>query len=197
MHTILHHVKLFAKAHDDMPAFHAGFLVLSVLVSLFFSMGVFAMLILFHAALDVAKYRMVHNLSARGTLKGVIRENLLDVTLVTIGLTAAVCFHHHIFFGSVSSLVRADIFLLRMIGTTLPKMQIFHSFMCVAASMRSYIHTKHEQLEMPWSAFDKACFIIMLLGIALFLATPFIFGIDQSTIQKILVEEMTPHMVRY
>ena len=47
--------RLFAHRHDELPAFHAAYLVITVLCAALLSLGAFAALIVAHIALDYVK----------------------------------------------------------------------------------------------------------------------------------------------
>ena len=87
-------VRHFAHVHDDLPAFHAGYLVLTILVASLLNLGVFGLLIIAHMALDYVKYREHHGFSWRRTMEGMVRESLVDIALLGVGVVFAVYFHH-------------------------------------------------------------------------------------------------------
>ena len=60
MSTAIRHLRIFAHEHDDIPAFHAAYLVGTFLAAAIFNLGFFLLLIIGHMCLDVVKYRDFH-----------------------------------------------------------------------------------------------------------------------------------------
>jgi hypothetical protein len=192
MNTIFLHLRTFAHEHDELPAFHAGYLVLTLLAAAMFNLGTFAFLILVHMCLDIVKYREVHSLSWSDTFYGSMRESLIDVTLLSVGLVFAVYFHHTVGVAGMSGLMRAEITIVRLLGTTIPKMKILHNFLKVMAHLRHYLSTLHPEINRGWSSADKLNFFFIGIALVLLIFAPIFLHTDSVTIQKILLGEMMP-----
>ena len=59
-------------SHDEYPAFHAGYLVLTFLIAALFNLGMFALLISAHMMLDYIKYTELHQYGHRKALRAMI-----------------------------------------------------------------------------------------------------------------------------
>lgn len=194
MHTLKLHLTHFIRDHDDLPAFHAAYLLFYIAVAFLFSMGVFAILIVIHILFDFVKYHYVLQTTGRETVKGMIKENLSDCALLVVGLTVAVVFHHELGIAAVSGLFRTQIMFVRIIGTTLSKMEIIHSFLTMIFGLTDYMHKK-KNISGQWSPFEKTCFIIILIGIGMYLAAPLMLGIGSNDVQSVIQSEMTPRLL--
>src|SRR3990167_7218691 len=80
--------------HDEYPAFHAGYLVLTFLIAALFNLGMFALLIFAHMMLDYIKYTEFHQYGHRKALRAMISESAVDVVLLLVGLVFVVYLHH-------------------------------------------------------------------------------------------------------
>jgi len=192
MHFLNQRLHSFAHRHDDLPAFHAGYLVLTLLAAAMFSLGAFGILILAHMVLDYVKYREHLGYSWRLTFEGMVRESLVDFTLFMIGMVFSVYLHHSIAFPGISGVMRAELVIIRVFGTVIPKMKILHNFLKVIAHLRHYLDHAHPHLRQHWSGIDRVCFITVLLCVfLLFFAAP-ILHVGFSDIGGILSEELIP-----
>ena len=193
MHIAASHVRHFAYEHDEIPAFHAAYLILAFLAAGLFNLGAFGLIILVHMALDVFKYRFKHGFSWRLTCEGVVRESLVDVTLLAVGLVFAVYLHHSVGVSSVAGLMRAEASLIRFVAMLLPKMKILHHFLKIIAHLHHYLDTVHPRHKREsWSGLDHLCFYF--IGICAFLllfAAP-LMHVEWSLVGQILAEELVP-----
>ncbi len=185
-------LRSFAHAHDDLPAFHAAYIALALLAAALFNLGAFALLVLGHMALDVFKYREVHGFSWRLTAVGVLRESLVDITLLAIGFVSAVYLHHSVGIASVSGLLRAELTVLRMIGTLLPKAKILHDILKVIAHLHQYLEQVHPKIRSGWSQLEVLCFYFLAISVLLlFFAAP-LMGVHWEVVRGVLLEEIVP-----
>ena len=192
MHTIRSHIRQFIFNHDEIPAFHAAYLTLTIIAAAMLNLGVFALLIAAHMLLDVLKYRVYLHYSWKLTAEGVLRESLVDVTLLSVGLIFAVYLHTETALAGVSSLLRAEITILRLFGTLLPRVKILHDLLKIVAHLRHYLQHAHPHLRTDWSNIDKFCFLVLALCVVLLLAAPIMLSVDTVLVQEIVTEEMTP-----
>lgn len=195
MHTALNHLRRFAHMHDDIPAFHAGYLVLTLLAAAMFNLGTFGLLIIAHMTLDFVKYREQHGYGWKLTLEGIVRESLLDVTLLMIGLVFSLYLHHSVAFAGISGLMRTEVTVLRMFGTLIPKMKILHSFLKVMAHLRHYLNHAHPHLRQHWSGIDRVCFLSIMLSAFLLFFAAAILQIGFGQVELILLEELIPNII--
>ena len=193
MSTLLGSLRHFAHTHDDLPAFHAAYLVLTFLVAAMLNMGAFAVLIIAHISLDIVKYREVHRYPWRAVFEGAVRESLVDLVLFFVGFTFAVYLHHSLAgIASLSGLARADVTLIRAFATFVPKFEILHHFLKVVSHVRHYLYSIHSRMGHPWSTVEYLCFSFLALSVILLLGAPFLLHLDAQAMEKILLEELIP-----
>lgn len=192
MTLTLHTLRTFAHEHDEIPAFHAGFLVLTFLAAAMFNLGAFAILIFMHMCLDVVKYREIHKFSWSMTVKGVLHESLIDMMLLSVGLVFSVYFHHSVFTAGVSGLLRAEITVVRALGTIIPKLKILHHFLKIIAHLNYYLETVHPHLRKEWTKADKLYMFFILVSVGLLFAAPALMDADPSVVRMVVLWELTP-----
>ena len=190
--AILTHLRMFAHIHDDLPAFHAGFLVLTIITAAMLNLGAFGALIVAHMALDIIKYREVHGFSWRYTLEGMFRESLFDLTLLTVGLTFSLYLHHSVLVAGVSGLVRAEVTVLHALTTLVPKIKILHNILKIVSHLQHYLETIHPQMRKGFSGTDRLCMFFLVACALLLVFASTILNVDQNVVHMILLDEMTP-----
>lgn len=184
---------MFAQRHDELPAFHAAYLVLTILVAALLNLGTFGLLILAHMVLDTVKYREVHHMSWPETIRATFRENLFDHTLFVLGFLIAVYLHHSLSsLAGISGLLRSEITIARGLGTLLPKTEILQRFLHVLFHLRHHLI----QIEMPigerLTPTERFSLILIGCGILLLLLAPAILHIGSAQYLLILQEEIIP-----
>ena len=192
MNTFLLPLRRFAYEHDDLAAFHAGYLVLAFLSAGFFNLGAFALLVVAHMALDWVKYRERHGCTYKETIEGMAHENLVDVTLLMVGLVFSVYLHHSIGVASLSGLMRAEISVIRAAALLVPKLKVLHHFLKIVAHLHHYLNQVHHQQRKGWSGLEHLCFYFCGLSFLLVLFAAPLMGSDPSVVQHILLEELIP-----
>lgn len=192
MNSAIASLKAFAHQHDDLPAFHAAFLVLAFLTAGLLNLGAFGLLVLAHMSLDVVKYRERHNFTWRQTAEGVVRESLVDVTLLAVGLVFSVYLHHGVGVASVAGLMRAEISILRMIALLVPKLKILHHFLKIVAHLHHYLDQVHPRHRTEWSGLDFLCFYFLGLSAFLLIFAAPLMHIEWSLVGEIMAEELIP-----
>lgn len=186
--------RIFAHRHDELPAFHAAYLVITVLCAALLSLGAFAALIVAHMALDYVKYRDRHGYTIQRTIEGMIRESLFDLALLSVGLTFAVYFHSTMAVASVSGLLRSEMTVIRALGTVLPKFLILNDSLKVWIHVRNYLEHPHPRIGKAWNLTERLAIMTVLTGIAALLLAAPLMGTDFSNVVAILAEEMTRWM---
>ncbi len=185
-------LRAFAHEHDDIPAFHAAFLVATVLTAAVLNLGCFALLICAHMALDFVKYRDLHRYDLRTTLKAMVLESIGDVALFFVALTFAVYLNHTYMLAAVSGMLRSELSLLRMLGTLIPKIRIMENILAIALNFHNYMHRVHPNLTGPVTGFQTWCMrIIALCGVLLVLAVLF-FHAHGLSLVTVLAHELVP-----
>lgn len=188
--TYVGNMKRFAHEHDDLPAFHAGFLMLTFLCAILLPLGAFVVLVAIHALLDVYKYRDRHGYSWKKVWKGVVKEGLMDGTLIIIGFVFAVYLHHSTGIETVSMLMRMEMWMLRFFGTTIPKLTILHSFLKILSHVHHYIEQIHPRMRKGWSKLDQLCFIFIGVAVLMLVIAPVLLGVETRVVTDILRQEL-------
>lgn len=190
--TVLLALRHFAHAHDDLPAFHAGYLVLTVLAAAILNLGAFAVLIAAHVSLDLIKYRELHRLSWMRTLEGTFRENLIDIFLLVVALTFSVYLHHTIGIVALSGVVRADLTVARVAGVFLPKFEILNRFLAMLLHIGEHMRTLHARLSKSLASGEQLLLFLLAATLILLLGSPAILGISASAFFETLARELIP-----
>lgn len=192
MQLVFIQIRRFAHEHDDMPAFHAGYLVLALLAAGLFNLGVFGLIVFAHMVLDFVKYRDHHGYGWKMTLEGVIRESLVDITLIGIGLVFSVYLHHTVGVASVSGLMRAELTVVRAVALLVPKVKILHHFLKIMAHLHLYLDHIHPRMRTGWSALDHLCFYFLGISAFLILFAAPLMHVSWDVIGDILKHELIP-----
>jgi hypothetical protein len=128
-----------ARSHDDLPAFNAAYWVLTLLAAMLFNAGAFMMLIAGHMALDVVKYRDIHGRKWLKVAEGVARENLIDVSVVALGVAFAVYCHTALpIVAGLRGILRTEIAIISGVVQVLAKTHVLHGFLTILADIHAY-----------------------------------------------------------
>ncbi|MDD5055234.1 MAG: hypothetical protein PHZ00_03105 [Candidatus Peribacteraceae bacterium] len=192
MHTVLHRFRIFAHQHDDVPAFHATFLVCTVLAAALFNLGFFLLLIIAHMALDFVKYRDVHHFNLRMTFKGMLLESIVDIALFLFSLTVGIYLSHAYFMTALSGLLRSEMTILRAFGTIVPKVRILENLACVLFNLQSYLHSIHPNLQVPLTRIQHWSLKVSYLCLMLLALSVLLFHGREITLLDILAHELIP-----
>jgi hypothetical protein len=194
LHPTLHSFKSFAHGHDDVPAFHATFLVATFLAAAVLNLGFFLILILLHMMLDFVKYREVHRYSYRMTLKAMLLESISDIALFLMGLTVAVYFSHTFMLAAAGGLLRSELTVLKALGTLIPKVIIIEHLVTIAVSVRSYLdtevlglHGKCTRLQVLSMYSSVTCVVLLLVSVGL-------YAHNQADLLAVLQHELIPSL---
>lgn len=197
---ILHHPRHYhthllriAHHHDEWPMFRIWFSVTTVVASIVLNLGVFAMLVALHMALDVIKYRTKHHLSWHWVAVETFRESLIDVFFIVLGLLLAVAFHHAVAIGGLGKLAELEVLLLNLILRVGPRIKIAEHILEILLYWK---HHFEEQFS-PGSPFNKSekgfilATAIIVLGI---LMTPFTTPVTWENMVHTMQKELTPRL---
>ncbi|MEN9561287.1 MAG: hypothetical protein RIQ56_560 [Candidatus Parcubacteria bacterium] len=185
-------LRSFAHAHDDLPAFHAGYLVLTFLFAAFLNIGAFGVLVLLHMSLDIVKYHDLHGLSWTQTLRGTLRESLLDVALLLVALVFAIYLHHATVIVAVSGLVRAEATILLALGTIIPKVEVMHHLLWIASSIVSHMGYIKPATQVEWTVGELIHITLSLTALVLIVLAPTILGMSAHAFGEVLVKQLVP-----
>lgn len=195
MHTAftMRSIRSFAHKHDDLPAFHAAYLVLTVLAAAMFNLGFFAVLIVAHMCLDVFKYREVHKLSWARTAEGVVRESLIDCTLFLMGLVVAVYLHPSLAgMMSIKGMMLAEITVLRSFGMIAPKLKILYEVIRILADIDHYLTRLHPRFGKNASMVEYVCMFSICVTLGMLVIAPIILMLTNQQYAFILLDELMP-----
>ncbi len=183
----------FIRNHDDIPAFNAAYWMLTFIAAMLFNAGVFALLIAFHMALDVFKYRSVHKQNVWKTLEGVVRESLIDVALFLLGITFAVYCHISLpLIAGLQGLLRAELTLANAAVRVGVHMTILHHFLVMLANVQHYLENLHPLFGRKWSLLERVSVGSIAVTLSLLVAAPFILNLSSDAYAQILTEELIP-----
>lgn len=189
----MHHFRLFAARHDQLPAFHATYLVLAILIGAMLPLGAFGLLIVAHMTLDFVKYREVHAFSWNKTIIAMVRESLIDITLLLSGLTFAVYLHHSLpAIAGLSGLYRSELTILRGLATFMPKLRILHETISILNHLRQYLTTVPPHLKRKLQPIEHLCFLALGVVVVLLALAPGVLGLDSAHYMMILKSELIP-----
>jgi hypothetical protein len=185
-------VRSFLHEHDDLPAFHAAYLLFTLLAAALLSAGVFAVLMAVHMLFDLYKYHTKERLPWNRTIRATARESLPDVTLLTLVLTFAVYLNHSAeAMAGLSGLLHSEVSIVRALTSVLPKFGIGKRLIDVMAKGHPQFlgHGKHlKDLTMfEWVCAGGFAFLILLLLIA-----PRLLLVDPVIEQEIILEHLRP-----
>ncbi len=191
MHALTHRFRTFAHEHDDIPAFHAAYLVGTLLVAAIFHLGFFAILIVMHMCLDYVKYRDYFRYDLRTTFKAMMLESLVDIACFMVALTFSVYLSTSYLLVATSGFLRSGLTVLRAFGTILPKIHILESVVLKFANMHAYLYTPHPDIRKPLSKVHRWSLIVIgMCSFMLFVTFLFYFGREQD-FYALVVKQLT------
>lgn len=193
MHTLTQ-LRRFAHGHDDVPAFHAAYLVATFLAAAVLNLGFFLILIACHMSLDFVKYREVHGYGYRMTLSAMILESIGDFALLLMGLTVAVYLDHTFLLAAASGLVRSELTIIRAVGLVFPKVVILEHFVTILVSIRSYMDTEVRGLHGSISRFQLWAFRMCGLCLALLACSIFFYRGHELDLLGVILHQLIPSL---
>ena len=189
MHITQRRLKSFAIAHDSLPAFHAGYLAVTVLIAALLNVGAFALLIAAHAALDFVKYREVHGRPWHQTLLSTLRESLLDLFLLFGALVLAVYLHHGSSLIALSGLARAEASFFRGIILLAPRVEILWNGVWIFSNFKQHLFVSPEASG-PWKRSERLSVVGVAISLLLIVLSFQFF--DTEGVIKILDNQLVP-----
>jgi len=176
MKSVSHAFRQFVQHHDNLPAFHAGYLLLTFIAASMLSVGFFALLIVLHMAMDIAKYR-ARSHGARAAFE----ESLPDLALLSVALTAGLYLHESLaIVAGLSGLLRAELLIMRGLAVVLPK------FLVALNVERVAFHPVHGHRVVS-SVTQSVSSTALLMSILFIGCAPLILGVDWATVWELLL----------
>ncbi len=192
MTAIVHSIRGFAYEHDEVPAFHAAFLVATILSAAVFNLGFFAFLIIGHMTLDFVKYRDLHRMSVGMTLKAIALESIADIALFLLALTFAVYINHTYMLSAVSGMMRSQLTVLRALGTLIPKVRIMENMLSIVLNMHTYMHVTHAGLGRRLNRIEKWSLRTIAVCAGLLILAALIYHNHEWDLVQVLRKELIP-----
>lgn len=182
-----------ARTHDDLPAFNAAYWVLTFLAAMLFNAGAFAILIAGHMALDVYKYREIHRKKWRKVIEGVARENLLDVSLLSLGVAFSVYFHASLpIVAGLRGFLRTEITLVNALVQITVKAHILHNMLMVLSHLYVYLRSAHPRMGRATSVLEAVALVGLAVSSALIVLSPWILNLDATAIAHLANDLFVP-----
>lgn len=176
-----------ARTHDDLPAFNAAYWLLTLLAAMLFNAGAFILLIAGHMALDVFKYRELHSKKWSKVVEGVARENVVDVSVVALGVAFAIYCHTTLpIFAGIQGLIRTEIAIVNAIVQVTVKTHVLHGFLTILADLHQYLAKIHPRMGKGLSPVEVLSLLALLASVALSVAAPWILDLDAAHFSHIL-----------
>ena len=189
------HIRLrsFALAYEDLPAFHAAYFMLVLIFAGLCDLGFFALLIGFHLVVDFLKYRYVLNMSYAKVIAMQYRENLTDVALFLLGLSAYLYLNAELpMIAGLTGAAATRVTIIRGGLVLLPKLTILHHTLRMVFSMHEHLHSKNMRPKAKWSVGERTASIIFILSFFALVAASFILSMSVGDIVTLLMPELIP-----
>jgi hypothetical protein len=182
-----------ARSHDDLPAFNAAYWVLTFLAAMLFNAGAFLVLIAAHMALDVYKYREVHGKKWKKVAEGVARENMLDLSLLTLGIAFGVYCHASLpILAGLRGLLRTEIAILNAVVQIAVKTHVLHGALAILANVHQYLEHLHPHMAKKLSVLEIVSLVGLATSFILLAASPWVLSLDAPEIQHMAADMLIP-----
>ena len=182
-----------ARTHDDLPAFNAAYWVLTFMAAMLFNAGAFMVLITAHMALDAYKYAEIHRKRWLKVAEGVVRENLIDMSVIALGVAFSVYCHTALpIFAGLRGLVRTEIAVVNALVQITVKTHVLHGFVTILANLHAYFSSMHPRMGKGISPFECFAGAVLAVSVALTVAAPWILGLDSSQVAHVAGDVFIP-----
>ena len=188
---VAHPILFLAHRHDDWPMFRLWFAVTTVTASIVFNLGIFTLLVSLHFVLDIIKYRSKHTLNWFWVIIESIRESIVDVFFIVLGLLLGIAFHYSVAIGGLGKLARLEILMLNLVLRVGPRLKIAEHLLEIVLYWKHHFEkpfVPHEQLSRSERSLLFATFI---MGCTIFLV-PFFTSMQWSEVSGTIQKELTP-----
>lgn len=185
-----------ARNHDDLPAFNAAYWVLTFLAATLFNAGAFLLLIAAHMVLDAYKYRGVHGKKWKKVAEGVVRENMLDVSLLALAVTFGVYCHSALpLVAGLRGLVRTELVVLNAVVQIAVKVHVLHGALTVVSNLHQYLERPHPLVGKKMSMLEVASLAGLVASLVLLAASPWVLSLDFSDMAEMAADVLIPWKV--
>jgi hypothetical protein len=193
--TLISHrsVLAFAQEHDDLPAFRAAYLLLTVLAAAMFNFGFFIIIIAIHMALDVYKYHVGHRFGWGRTAEGVMRESIVDISLLLMGLTVAIYLHPSLtVLVGIKGMMLAELTILRGIGIITPKLKILYKSVKILRGIDEYVDRMHPRFGNNLSLIEYVCMFSVCVSVGMIVIAPLLLMLSNEQYLFIIIDQLVP-----
>jgi hypothetical protein len=188
-----HCVVYLSHQHDDWPLFRIWFSVATVTASIVLNLGIFTLLVAGHMALDVIKYRHKHHLAWHWVIIETLREGLIDVFFIVLGLFLGVVFHHSVAIGGLGNLARLEILFLNLFLRVGPRIKIAEHILEVVLYWKHHFEEQFT-LHAPLRKSERILLLsTILFGLAIFI-TPLVSDVSFQEMSMTMAKELTPRL---
>lgn len=191
--AVLRPILLIAHRHDEWPMFRVWFTVATVVASIVFNLGIFFALVLCHMGLDVIKYRTRHGLKWDWVAVETVRESLVDVFFIVLGVLLAIIFHHTIAIGGLGRLGEFPILLLDLILRVGPRLKIAEHILEVVTYWKHHF-TAPFVPRTPLSRGERKVCLATIAVTAITLLLPLLSSLTFENILHTAKRELTPRL---
>lgn len=181
------------RVHDDLPAFNAAYWLLTLLAAMLFNAGAFALLIAGHIVLDVYKYRDIHGKKWGKVIEGVLRESLLDVSVVSLGIAFSVYCHTSLpIVAGLRGMLRTEIVIFNAVIQVATKTYVLRNVLAILADVHAYVEKAHSRMGKRLSLVDTVAVAGLVGSVALTLAAPWVLHLDAAQIAHMAEDILVP-----
>ena len=197
MHIYKHHIKrpivFLAHSHDDWVWFRIWFSVTTVTASIVFNLGIFTALVVGHMVLDIIKYRTKHGLSWHWIFVETLREGLVDVFFIVLGLLLGIAFHYSVAIGGLGRLAKLEVLILNLVLRVGPRLKIAEHILEVV------LYWKHHYAGLfmphaPLSKGEKSLLLATILCTCGILLVPYVTEMTWGDVGGVVAKELTPRL---
>src|SRR3989344_2356676 len=185
------HILYVAHEHDEWPMFRIWFSISTIAASIILNLGVFVLLVTLHMTLDIIKYRTKHKLAWHWVGVETLRESLMDIFFIALGLLFAIAFHHAVAIGGLGRLAEMEILLLNLVLRVGPRIKLAEHFLDIILYCKHHFEkqlTPHAPLTRSEKGLLTATLIIAA-GIAM---TPYATPLTWKQVGHTMQRELTP-----
>ena len=186
-------VVYIAHEHDEWPLFRVWFSVATVTASIVLNLGVFTLLVSLHMALDVVKYRGKHKLSWYWTCVESLREGLIDIFFIALGLMLGIVFHHTVAIGGLGRMAKLEYLFLNLILRVGPRLKIAEHMLEIFLYWKHHFEKQFVPHE-PLSRSEKGLLAATLVLTAGIVLAPFMTPLSFRDVGHTIAKELTPRL---
>lgn len=194
--SIITSLRGFARAHDELPAFHAGFMVLTFLAAAMLNLGFFGFLVLVHMSLDIVKYREVHRQTWKRTAEGVFRESIVDIALFAMACVFSLYLHPSVTgITGVQGMMLAELTVLRGVGILTPKLKILYDFLKILSHMDLYLERMHPRMGKALVMTEWVSIFSIAVSLLLVVSAPLLLHVSPVDVVRMMANVCNPFTV--